>query len=178
MSREPDLTGINHWQRAIDLATRRHKGQLRDNGATPYVSHPMRVAMTLVVIFGIEDERILAAGAMHDLIEDTTVDHDEIAELFDDEIASWVSAVSKDMRLPHDAREEAYDQALRAAPWQAKLIKLADVYDNLVDSIGSEKLQSASRKADRMLMIASVDEELRGPASTLDELRLSIQICT
>ena len=121
MTDEPKLTGINPWQRAIDLASRRHQGQFRDNGMTPYASHPVRVAMTLAVIFGVDDERILAAGVMHDLIEDTTVDHDEIAELFDEEIATWVSLVSKDMRMPHDEREAAYDQALAGAPWQARL---------------------------------------------------------
>ena len=88
MTDEPKLTGINPWQRAIDLASRRHQGQFRDNGMTPYASHPVRVAMTLATIFGVDDERILAAGVMHYLIEDTTVDHDEIAELFDEEIAT------------------------------------------------------------------------------------------
>ncbi len=178
MTEEPTLTGINHWQRAIDLVSRRHQGQFRDNGVTPYASHPVRVAMTLAVVFGVDDERILAAGVMHDLIEDTTVDHDEIAELFDDEIALWVSCVSKDMRMPHDQREEAYDMALAEAPWQARLIKLADVYDNLVDSMGSEKLQSAARKAERILKLVGEDEELQGAASILGELQQSIQVCT
>jgi hypothetical protein len=44
-----------------------------------------------------------------------------------------VSALTKDMRLPHDVREEAYAKTLREAGWQVKVLKLADIYDNLAD---------------------------------------------
>ena len=149
------LSGQLLWQRAMDLASRRHQGQFRRNGITPYASHPLRVAMVISAVFGIQDERILAAAAMHDLIEDTPVDYDEITEHFDAEIAGWVATMSKDMRLPEDRRKEEYDRALAAGPWQARLIKLADVYDNLSDCREERAISKAADKARRAVALAA-----------------------
>ena len=156
---EPKLSGALIWQRAFDFAARRHEGQRRDNGVTPYATHPMRVAMILSTVFRVHDERILAAAVMHDLIEDTPVDRDEIASLFDDEIASWVAAMSKDMRMEHDEREAAYDAQLADAPWPARLIKLGDVYDNMTDAPPAKRT-SAIAKAYRAIEIAGAEPEL------------------
>jgi (p)ppGpp synthase/HD superfamily hydrolase len=77
---------------------------------------------------------MLAAAILHDTIEDTSTDCDDIIEGFGLDVARWVAALTKDMRLPHDEREEAYLDALSAADWQVKVCKLADIYDNLGDS--------------------------------------------
>lgn len=175
MSATPEQTNIPFaWQRAISLVASSHQGQFRDNGVTPYASHPMRVAMLVATVFGIDDERILAAAVMHDLIEDTTVDYDEIAEQFDTEIADWVAAVSKDMRLPNQRREAEYDKALGQAPWQARLIKLGDVYDNLSDSIGTPKQAGAVKKAYRALALVGDAPQLQEPAKRLTEFMRTI----
>ena len=71
---------------------------------------------------------------LHDTIEDTTTDCDDIIEKFGPEVAKWVAAVTKETRLPHDEREAAYAKGLAAADWQAKVVKLADLYDNIGDS--------------------------------------------
>ena len=167
MSREPGLDGRHHWQRAIDLASRRHTGQFRRNGVTPYVSHPVRVAMVAATVFGVQDERILAAAVLHDLIEDTTVDYDELVEHFDHEIADWVAALSKDKRLPEDRREAEYDRAIAAAPWPVRLIKLADVYDNLCDCDDARR-SAALDTARRALVLAATDPELEHASACLD----------
>jgi (p)ppGpp synthase/HD superfamily hydrolase len=156
---EPTLSGAHVWQRAFDFAARRHQGQYRDNGVTPYATHPMRVAMILATVYEVTDERILAAAVMHDLIEDTSVDRDEIAELFDDDIAAWVAAMSKDMRMEHDAREAAYDAQLADAAWPARLIKLGDVYDNVTDAPEGKRASSIA-KAHRAIALAGAEPEL------------------
>ena len=75
--------GIAHaWQKAASFAARAHDGQKRKDGRTPYVAHPYRVAMVIRHVFGCEDETILAAALLHDVIEDTTVDYDDVAEAF------------------------------------------------------------------------------------------------
>ena len=168
------LSGDLAWQQACDLAARRHQHQRRDNALTPYVSHPMRVALTLSAIFGVHDERILAAALMHDLIEDTTVDYDELAERFDPEIAGWVSAMSKDMRMEHDAREAAYDEQLAAAAWPARLIKLGDVFDNLSDATG-DKIESCIEKAHRAIALAGDELELQTAVTHLKERIASVE---
>ncbi|GIW79196.1 MAG: hypothetical protein KatS3mg105_1003 [Gemmatales bacterium] len=119
---------------AISFAARAHQGQWRKDGQTPYVSHVFRVSMIVRDVFAVSDARVLTAAVLHDTVEDTTTDHDDLAEHFGPEIAQWVAALSKDKRLPHDVREQAYCAQLRQAPWQVQICKLADILDNLMDS--------------------------------------------
>jgi guanosine-3',5'-bis(diphosphate) 3'-pyrophosphohydrolase len=118
---------------AAAFAARAHRHQLRKDNQTPYVSHPYRVCLVVRHVFGFDDPKILAAALLHDTVEDTTTDYDDLVEKFGPEVAQWVAAVSKDPRLPFDDREEAYCAVLAAADWQAKVVKLADLYDNLGD---------------------------------------------
>jgi guanosine-3',5'-bis(diphosphate) 3'-pyrophosphohydrolase len=128
---------------AVAFAARAHQGKLRKDGATPYVSHVFRVCLVLRHVFGIDDRQALMAAALHDTVEDTDTDFDDLKEAFGDEVASWVAALSKDKRLPEAQREQAYAEALARAPWQVKVCKLADVYDNVMDSLHSEPQQRA-----------------------------------
>jgi guanosine-3',5'-bis(diphosphate) 3'-pyrophosphohydrolase len=119
---------------AVSFAARAHHGQLRKDGATPYVSHVFRVCLVVRQVFGFDDPQMLIAALLHDTIEDTTTDRDDITERFGPEIATWVAYLSKDKRLPDEERERQYREGLCAAPWQVQVCKLADVYDNLMDS--------------------------------------------
>ena len=131
-----------------------HAGQRRDDGVTPYIAHPMRVALTVRDVFGCDDPICLAAALLHDVIEDTTADFDDLEERFGVEVAACVAALSKDMRLAEPVREPAYDEALQAADWRAKLIKLADTYDNLCDLSSPEKHDKVVRLCRRAIAIA------------------------
>lgn len=118
---------------AAAFAARAHRHQLRKDKDTPYFSHPVRVCLVVRQVFGFDDPRMLAAALLHDTIEDTTTDYDDLIKRFDPVVANWVAALSKDTRMPEEEREEAYHQQLAAADWQAKVVKLADQYDNLSD---------------------------------------------
>jgi (p)ppGpp synthase/HD superfamily hydrolase len=142
MTGESPEAGADLWQRAAAFAARAHIGQVRKDDSTPYASHPARVAMTLLRVFGCEDDLALAAAYLHDTIEDTPADYDDIEEGFGKIVADIVAALTKNMILPEPEREPEYDQRLRAADWRARLIKLADVYDNLCD-IEFQNLQTA-----------------------------------
>jgi len=119
---------------AASFAARAHRHQLRKDGETPYFSHPVRVCLVVRQVFGFDDPRMLAAALLHDTIEDTTTDFDDLAKHFGPDVARWVASLSKDSRLPENERETAYRDALRSADWQVKAIKLADMYDNMGDS--------------------------------------------
>jgi guanosine-3',5'-bis(diphosphate) 3'-pyrophosphohydrolase len=119
---------------AAAFAARAHRHHTRKDGVTPYASHVFRVCLVVRHTFGFDDPKMLAAALLHDTIEDTNTDCDDIIERFGEEVAAWVSALTKETRLPHDAREADYAQRLRAAPWQVKVLKLADMYDNMGDS--------------------------------------------
>ncbi len=136
------------WQSACAFAARAHTGQLRKDRATPYFSHAARVAMTLRHTFGLGDPVALAAAMLHDTIEDTPTDYDDLAETFGSEIADIVAALTKNMILPEPAREADYDRRLAQADWRARLIKLADAYDNLCD-MQTNTTEDAARAAKR-----------------------------
>src|SRR5438309_10990310 len=93
---------------AIAFAARTHQGQIRKDGKTPYASHVFRVCLVLRHVFGVDDERALRAAVLHDTIEDTTTDFDDLQERYGAEVAGWVALLSKDKRLPDDQREAAY----------------------------------------------------------------------
>jgi guanosine-3',5'-bis(diphosphate) 3'-pyrophosphohydrolase len=148
------------WQEAASFAARAHRHQLRKDGVTPYVAHPMRVAMTVACVFGFDDEHVLAAALLHDTIEDTGVDYDEVAEAFGRDVADMVVAMTKDMRLPEVRREKAYDEQLARGPWQGRLLKLADVYDNLVSTWDARSRRKQLGKAERALKLTARDKPL------------------
>ncbi len=119
---------------AVSFAARAHRHQVRKDGTTPYAAHPFRVCLVVRHIFGIDDVKVLTAAVLHDTIEDTTTDFDDLEGTFGVDVATWVATLSKDMRLQDAAKEEAYHRVLMTAPWQVLICKLADLYDNLSDS--------------------------------------------
>jgi (p)ppGpp synthase/HD superfamily hydrolase len=161
---------VSAWQRAVSFAARRHEGQLRKDGNTPYVAHPVRVALVVRHVFDVADETAITAAVLHDLIEDTKTDYDEIAKEFGTAVADAVAAVSKDGRLPHDRREAEYDRQIAAASWQARLIKLADVYDNFCDSRDDKERASAADKARRAIQCAGDAQQLARAVKLVEQL--------
>lgn len=162
------------WQRAVSFAARGHEGQLRKDGKTPYVAHPFRVALIVRHTFAIADEIALMAALLHDLIEDTKIDYDEIAHEFGSAVADAVAAVSKDGRLPYEPREAKYDDQIAAASWQARLIKLADVYDNFCDSRDDKARAKAAEKAKRAIRCAGNAPELASAVKLVHKLIESV----
>ncbi len=132
------------WRRAASYAARMHRGQFRRDGVTPYAAHPVRVAMTVAAVFGCDDAEALAVACLHDVIEDTTADYEDLLHLFGKGIADDVAALSKNAALPSALREAAYDEVLEKASWRAKLVKLADVIDNMADASGADETRAVS----------------------------------
>lgn len=161
---------IHLWQRAASLAGRCHAGQLRKDGKTPYVVHPFRVAMVVRDVFGVNDPVILAAALLHDVIEDTPADYDDIAEECGTEVADIVACLTKDMRMVEAEREAAYDRQLAAGPWQAQLVKLADVYDNICDAAPGAARRKTTSKAPRAIACAGNDPRLAEAVRVVQEL--------
>lgn len=119
---------------AVSFAARAHRHQLRKDGETPYAAHPFRVCLVVCDVFGVTDPHVLTAAVLHDTLEDTTTDFDDVEEKWGREIATWVRMLSKDKRAPNDEREDDYCRVLTEAPWQVQVCKLADLLDNLLDN--------------------------------------------
>ena len=158
------------WQPASAFAARAHRHQLRRDGRTPYYSHCVRVAMTVALKFGCTDDKVLAAALLHDVIEDTDTDYDDLLKRFGPEVADLVAAMTKDMRLVESQREPAYDAQLADGPWEARMIKLADVYDNLSDAETEAARTKLVGKAQRALQLADGDERLAKACQIVHEL--------
>ena len=157
---------------AVSFAARAHQGQVRKDGRTPYAAHVMRVCLVVRHVFGIDDVDVLTAALLHDTIEDTTVDYDDLAEAFGATVAGYAATLSKDTRLPHDEREAAYRAALAAAPWQVQAVKLADLFDNLGDAgnLHPDKRADTVKKCRATLAAfgARVPAELAGARSAVE----------
>ena len=132
------IVNIDILLQAISFAARAHGGQLRKDRQTPYAAHPMRVMATMALLFRVQDPELLATAMLHDTIEDTATDFDDLAGQFGPQVAQNVALLTKDMRLPDETREPTYFTTLAAAPLGVQLCKLADAYDNLVDSAALE----------------------------------------
>jgi (p)ppGpp synthase/HD superfamily hydrolase len=78
---------------ALEFAASRHQGQLRDTDQAPFILHPLEVAHLLQ---GRDyPDHVIAAGVLHDVLEDTDVTESELAERFGREVAELVASVSE-----------------------------------------------------------------------------------
>ena len=121
-------------QKAYVFAAAAHAGQPRLSGE-PYLSHPLAVADTLADM-GF-DEPTVAAGLLHDTVEDTSVTIDDIAENFGDEVADIVDGVTKISKIVFENKEEAQAENIRkmilamSHDMRVIMVKLADRLHNM-----------------------------------------------
>jgi (p)ppGpp synthase/HD superfamily hydrolase len=128
---------------AAQFALQAHAGQVRKIGGQPYFFHPLAVGRMLLEA-GMEAE-VVAAGILHDTVEDTRTSLDEIEARFGGRVASWVAAVTEpDKSKPWQDRKQAYLDALASADIEVVMISLADKRDNLrslsmaIESLGAD----------------------------------------
>lgn len=145
------------YLKAISFASRAHNGQLRKDKRTPYAAHVFRVAMIVRDIFGCDDDATLCTAILHDTIEDRDVDFDDIESRFGLKIAECVAATSKNMLLREPEREKDYDERLANASWRARLVKLADVYDNALEVPKPSMRMRALERCKRALALTEND---------------------
>jgi (p)ppGpp synthase/HD superfamily hydrolase len=90
---------------ALDFAANHHAGQTRDIDSVPFVTHPVEVACLLHEA-GYSDE-VVAAGVLHDVLEDTDVERSELEERFGAQVADLVASVSDDPSIADDTERKA-----------------------------------------------------------------------
>lgn len=118
--------------RAQAFAERAHDGMVRKGDGRPYIDHPATVAR-LLAANGYCAEMV-AAGWLHDTVEDTPTTLQEIAAKFGDRVARLVGAVTEDKTLtPYEVRKQHHLDQVRAAGPQVAAIYAADKLANLRD---------------------------------------------
>ena len=145
-------------RRAYELSLEHHSGQQRASGE-PYLVHPLEVAILLAEMK--LDTTAIAAGLLHDSVEDTILTTEEIQQKFGEQVAHIVEGVTKISKIDFASREEAQAENVRKMMLamvddiRVVLIKLADRLHNM------RTLQHLS--PERQLKIAKETLEIYAP---------------
>ncbi|MBE7091797.1 MAG: bifunctional (p)ppGpp synthetase/guanosine-3',5'-bis(diphosphate) 3'-pyrophosphohydrolase [Clostridiales bacterium] len=119
---------------AHNIATNAHQGQMRESGE-PYITHPENVALILADMN--MDYEAVCAALLHDVVEDTAITEEEIAEKFGNIICEIVRGVTKLNKIQFASKEEAQAENLRkmflamSHDIRVILVKLADRLHNM-----------------------------------------------
>jgi GTP pyrophosphokinase len=130
--------------RAFRWAVNAHEGQQRRSGE-PFILHPVGVAKICAELR--LDEQTLAAALLHDVVEDTESDINDVRAEFGDEVAKLVEGVTKLTRIQFQSREQAEAENYRkmvvamSEDVRVILIKLADRLHNMrtIEYLGKQK---------------------------------------
>lgn len=154
-------TDISLIRKAYSVASEAHQGQVRKSGE-PYIIHPLYVA---IILADLElDKETIAAGLLHDVVEDTIMTDEEIAQQFGEDVALLVDGVTKLDKLSFHGEHADQDRDTEKLERQAEnlrkmflamakdirviLIKLADRLHNMrtLQHMRPEKQQEIARE--------------------------------
>lgn len=120
--------------KALAFASEKHKDQKRKGGSeSPYINHPIKVAKILVENNEENNATLLAAAILHDTIEDTNTNKEELEDLFGFEVCKIVCECTDDKTLKKHERKQFQIDSAAGASNQAKKLKIADKICNMMD---------------------------------------------
>src|SRR5580704_1536262 len=138
-------------RKAWDFCVQHHSGQLRASGE-PYVLHPLEVAQVLAEMK--LDSTAIAAGLLHDAVEDTPVTTEDITEQFGEQVAHIVEGVTKIDKIQFANREDRQAENVRkmllamVSDVRVVLIKMADRLHNMrtLQHLPTDRQESIARE--------------------------------
>lgn len=123
-------------EHAVRLAAVAHKSQKRKSSGIPYIAHPLSVCLILMKA-GFQEESILAAAVLHDVVEDTELTIEELADLFSADVVQYVKEMTEEKETHKGEkrswrdRKQDHIQVMQQATLGARAIELADKLHNL-----------------------------------------------
>lgn len=121
-------------RRTTGFAAWKHTGQFRKGeGDIPYIHHPVEVAAILSEVGAVEDSELLQAALLHDTVEDTDTQREEIESHFGARVCSIVLEVTDDTSLQRQERKAAQIAHAPHISTAAQSLKLADKISNVFD---------------------------------------------
>jgi len=168
---------VNNVEHATAYATEAHAGQVRKYVNEPYAEHPKRVAARVALVPGMSEAAVIAA-LLHDVVEDTDRTLAEIEALYGPEVALLVDALTDKYTpeshpdLNRKARKALEAVRLATIPHAAKVIKMADIVDNLVGTDPADPFSAVwLKEKDALLLgIGAADSALRHEIEVASEV--------
>ncbi len=85
---------MDRFHKAFEMAVKAHEGQIRELTGSPFIVHPLAV-MGILRTFNVKDNDILIAAILHDVVEDSSIELEEVEEHFGERVANLVNQVTK-----------------------------------------------------------------------------------
>jgi HD domain-containing protein len=124
-------TEVRRLTKALAFAAEAHRNHRRKGASQePYINHLIEV-LDLVASVDSDDMDVLIAALLHDVLEDTPTDYDELFATFGERVAHIVQENSDDMTLPKPERRLARLASISKKSREARLVKFADIISNL-----------------------------------------------
>lgn len=124
------------FDRAVLFAVKAHAGTERRGKGIPYILHPLETAAIVATMTN--NQALMAAAVLHDVVEDTDTTVEDIQRLFGDNVAQWVALESDapvenscDETASWMARKQAGINRLNSASDEVKMIALGDKLSNI-----------------------------------------------
>ena len=135
-------SGLPLYEKAVVFAAIAHQGAHRKGSRIPYLSHPIEAAAIVSELT--DDEELIAAAVLHDVVEDTPVTLEEVEQYFGERIAAYVGYETEDKRRDLPAEETWLVRK------QEMLTFLRDKAERDVTSIGDQVWERFHQKDKKM----------------------------
>jgi (p)ppGpp synthase/HD superfamily hydrolase len=164
---------------ALQFALDRHAGQVRDGDHAPFVLHPLEVG-SLLSLAGYADH-VVAAGVLHDVLEDTDTPDAELEERFGPDVSALVRAVSEDPSIEDEQlRKAALRSQVASSPVEAGAVFAADKVSKARElrlklSCGLGEQETAEKLRHYRASLAMLERLLGYRHPILEQLRFELE---
>ena len=159
--------------KAIKFAEDKHKGQVRRGTKLPYVTHPLKVADRIGQFKDSKNyEALLTAAILHDTLEDTDTDYDEIEREFGKLVASIVKELTSDDKIIKKVGKAQYlmTKMVKLSNY-GLFLKLVDRLDNVSDGPSKKYIK------DTLMMMTYIEKNRKLTPSQKKVVDAIVKVC-